>query len=317
MTALICYNFFVLRSWRGVLNIISGEGMEKLVEKANILIEALPYIRNFYGKTFVIKYGGAAQLDEALKISFAQDVALFNFVGIRTVIVHGGGPKISETMKKMGKEPTFVQGQRVTDKETMDIVEMVLGGLINKEIVSLINGYGGKAVGLSGKDGGLIIAKKKMLGKTSAKDEELIDIGLVGEVQMINPEILNSLDRDGFIPVISPIGVSSSGDALNINADFAASAIAAAVKAEKLLLLTDVPGIKDNAGNVLSTLSRADIGGLVAKGVISGGMLPKVQACMTAVEGGVGKTHIVDGRVPHSLLLEIFTKEGIGTEIIA
>jgi acetylglutamate kinase len=291
--------------------------MKSLVEKANILIEALPYIRNFYGKTFVIKYGGAAQIDEALKKSFAQDISLFNFIGIRTVIVHGGGPKISETMKKMGKEPTFVQGQRVTDKETMDIVEMVLGGLINKEIVSLINGHGGRAVGLSGKDGQLILAKKKMLGKSSLKDEELIDIGLVGEVQKINPDILDSLDKDGFIPVISPIGVNSNGDALNINADFAASAIASAIKAEKLLLLTDVPGIKDGAGNALSTLNRSQIADLIDRGVITGGMLPKVQACVNAVEGGVGKTHIVDGRVPHSLLLEIFTKEGIGTEIIA
>ena len=291
--------------------------MKSLVEKANILIEALPYIRNFYGKTFVIKYGGAAQIDEALKMSFAQDVVLFNFIGIRTVIVHGGGPKISETMKKMGKEPKFVQGQRVTDKETMEIVEMVLGGLINQEIVSLINNHGGRAVGLSGKDGGLIMADKKILGKSSAKDEELIDIGLVGEVRQINPDILNSLDKDGFIPVISPIGVSSEGDALNINADYAASAIASAVKAEKLLLLTDVQGIKDGSGNVLSTLGKAQIDGLIADGVIGGGMLPKVQACMRAVDGGVGKTHIVDGRVAHSLLLEIFTKEGIGTEIVA
>jgi acetylglutamate kinase len=291
--------------------------MKKLLEKTNILIEALPYIRNFYGKTFVIKYGGAAQIDEALKQSFAQDVVLFNFIGIRTVIVHGGGPKISETMKKMGKEPTFVQGQRVTDKETMDIVEMVLGGLINKEIVSLINGHGGKAVGLSGKDGSLIRGKKKVLGKGSNKDEELIDMGLVGEVKQINPEILNSLDKDGFIPVISPIGVSDSGEALNINADYAASAIASALKAEKLLLLTDVPGIKGVNGEVLTTLNKSMINELISKGVISGGMLPKVQSCIKAIENGVGKTHIVDGRVPHSLLLEIFTKEGIGTEITA
>ena len=178
--------------------------MKKLLEKANILIESLPYIRNFYGKTFVIKYGGAAQIDDDLKKCFAQDVVLFNFIGIRTVIVHGGGPKISEIMKRMGKEPTFIQGQRVTDKETMDIVEMVLGGLINKEIVSLINGHGGKAVGLSGKDGGLIRAKKKLLKKRSMKDEEEIDIGLVGEVQQLDPHILNTLERDGFIPVISP-----------------------------------------------------------------------------------------------------------------
>ncbi|HMK55286.1 MAG TPA: acetylglutamate kinase [Dissulfurispiraceae bacterium] len=291
--------------------------MNKLLEKANILIESLPYIRNFYGKTFVIKYGGAAQVDDALKKCFAQDVVLFNFIGIRTVIVHGGGPKISETMKRMGKEPTFVQGQRVTDRETMDIVEMVLGGLINKEIVSLINGHGGRAVGLSGKDAGLIRARKKLLKKGPKKDEELIDIGLVGEVQEINPDILNALEKDGFIPVISPIGVRKTGEALNINADYVASAIASALKAEKLVLLTDVPGIKDGEGNVMSTLNKLEIMELINEGIVSGGMLPKVQACTNAINSGVKKTHIIDGRVPHSLLLEIFTSEGIGTEIIA
>jgi len=291
--------------------------MNKLLEKANILIESLPYIRNFYGKTFVIKYGGAAQVDDALKKCFAQDVVLFNFIGIRTVIVHGGGPKISETMKRMGKEPTFVQGQRVTDRETMDIVEMVLGGLINKEIVSLINGHGGRAVGLSGKDAGLIRARKKLLKKGPKKDEELIDIGLVGEVREINPDILNALEKDGFIPVISPIGVRKTGEALNINADYVASAIASALKAEKLVLLTDVPGIKDGEGNVMSTLNKLEIMELINEGIVSGGMLPKVQACTNAINSGVKKTHIIDGRVPHSLLLEIFTSEGIGTEIIA
>lgn len=289
--------------------------MKKLLEKANILIEALPYIRNFYGKTFVIKYGGAAQIEDKLKNSFAQDVVLFNFIGIRTVIVHGGGPKISETMKKMGKEPAFVQGQRITDKETMDIVEMVLGGLINKEIVSLISSHGGKAIGLSGKDGGLIKAKKKLLKKSAGKDEEVIDIGLVGEVDSINPEILDSLDKDGFIPVISPIGVRKTGEALNINADYVASAVASALKAEKLILLTDVPGIKNSHGNILSTLNKTDVQKLINEGAVSGGMLPKVQVCIRAIEGGVKKTHIIDGRIPHCMLLEIFTKEGIGTEI--
>jgi acetylglutamate kinase len=240
---------------------------------------------------------------------------LFNFIGIRTVIVHGGGPKISETMKKMGKEPAFVQGQRITDKETMDIVEMVLGGLINKEIVSLISSHGGKAIGLSGKDGGLIKAKKKLLKKSAGKDEEVIDIGLVGEVDSINPEILDSLDKDGFIPVISPIGVRKTGEALNINADYVASAVASALKAEKLILLTDVPGIKNSHGNILSTLNKTDVRKLINEGAVSGGMLPKVQACIRAIEGGVKKTHIIDGRIPHCLLLEIFTKEGIGTEI--
>ncbi|MEK6673632.1 MAG: acetylglutamate kinase [Nitrospirota bacterium] len=291
--------------------------MERLIEKANTLIEALPFIRNFYGKTFVIKYGGAAQAEDALKDSFAQDVVLLNFIGIRPVIVHGGGPRINETMKRMGKEPAFVQGQRVTDRETMDIVEMVLGGLINKEIVALINSHGGRAVGLSGKDGGLIKARKKLLKKSTDKGkEELIDIGLVGEVDYIDPGILNSLEKDGFIPVISPIGVGSNGEAFNINADYVASAVASALKAEKLILLTDVQGIKDKYSKVISTVDKKGIKRLIGNGTISGGMLPKVQACTGALEGGVKKTHIVDGRVPHCLLLEIFTNEGIGTEIV-
>ena len=291
--------------------------MEKLLEKAQVLIDSLPYIRNFYGKTFVIKYGGAAQVEAALKNSFAQDVVLLNFIGIRPVIVHGGGPKISETMKKMGKEPTFVYGQRVTDRETMDIVEMVLGGLVNKEIVALINSHGGKAVGLSGKDGGLIRARKKLIKKAAETgEEETMDIGLVGEVESIDPAILDSLQRDGFIPVISPIGVGSGGEAFNINADYVASAVASSLKAEKLILLTDVPGIKDKKGNVVSTIPKKNVKKLIDDGTVTGGMLPKVQACARALDGGVKKTHIVDGRVPHCLLLEIFTKEGIGTEII-
>jgi acetylglutamate kinase len=230
--------------------------------------------------------------------------------------VHGGGPKISETMKLMGKEPTFVQGQRVTDKETMDIVEMVLGGLINKEIAALINQHGGKAVGLCGKDGGLIRAKKKLIRKSEKVDaDELIDIGLVGEVDSIDPALLIALQKEGFIPVISPIGVRRTGESLNINADYVASAIAAALKAEKLILLTDVPGIKDAEGKVLSSLSKMDIMELLNSRVVSGGMIPKVQACVRALDAGVKKTHIVDGRILHCLLLEIFTKEGIGTEI--
>jgi acetylglutamate kinase len=242
---------------------------------------------------------------------------LLNFIGIRPVIVHGGGPKISETMKRMGKEPTFIQGQRVTDKETMDIVEMVLGGLVNKEIVALINSHGGRAVGLSGKDGGLLRAKKKFIKKSAEKGkEETIDIGLVGEVESVDPALLDSLQRDGFIPVISPIGVGSAGEAFNINADYVASAIASALKAEKLILLTDVPGIKDKGGRVISTIQKKNVKKYVDEGTVSGGMLPKVQACTRALEGGVKKTHVVDGRVPHCLLLEIFTKEGLGTEII-
>lgn len=291
--------------------------MEKLIEKAGILIEALPFIRTFYGKTFVIKYGGAAQVEESLKDSFAQDVVLLNFIGIKPVIVHGGGPKISQTMKRMGKEPTFIEGQRVTDRETMDIVEMVLGGLVNKEIVALINNHGGKAVGLSGKDGGLIRAKKKLLRKTVEKgEEELIDIGLVGEVESVDPDILDSIERGGFIPVISPIGAGGRGEAFNINADYVASAVAGALQAEKFILLTDVQGILDKKGEVISTVPKKGIKKLIDNGTVSGGMLPKVQACTRALDAGVKKTHIVDGRVPHCLLLEIFTKEGIGTEIV-
>lgn len=291
--------------------------MEKLIEKANILIESLPFIRSFYGKTFVIKYGGAAQIDDELKTTFAKDVVLLSFIGIRPIIVHGGGPKVSETMKKMGKEPTFIQGQRVTDKETMDIVEMVLGGLINKEIVALINRHGGKAVGLSGKDGGLIKAKKKLIKKEDKTGEdEIIDIGLVGEIESITPDILLSLEKNGFIPVISPIGFGMEGETYNINADFVASAIASALNAEKLLLLTDVPGIKNKYGDVISSVNKKELKKLIANGIITGGMLPKVQSCTSALDSGVKKTHIIDGRIPHCLLLEIFTKEGIGTEII-
>jgi len=292
--------------------------MKDIITKAEILIEALPYIRKFYGKSFVIKYGGAAQVKEELKESFAKDIALLNFIGIKITVVHGGGPKISATMEKMGKKPKFVQGQRVTDQETMDIVEMVLGGLVNKEIVSLINNHGGKAVGLSGKDGGLIKAKKKLIKKSSAKGvDEIIDIGLVGEVTQVDPHIIISLEKEGFVPVISPVGVGPKGETLNINADYVAASVASALKAEKLILLTDVPGIIDKKDRIISTLKKQQIKKLVDDGTISGGMLPKVQACLKAIEGGVSKTHIIDGRVAHCMLLEIFTKEGIGTEIQA
>ncbi len=293
--------------------------MEEIIKKAEVLIDALPYIRKFNGRTFVIKYGGAAQTNDELKESFAKDIVMLNYIGIRTVIVHGGGPKISATMEKMGKKPEFVNGQRVTDQETMDIVEMVLGGLINKEIVSLINRHGGKAIGLSGKDGGLIKAQKKTIKKATPETgvDEIIDLGLVGEVTFIEPEIIDSLEKAGFIPVISPIGVGPKGETLNINADFVAAAIASALNAEKLMLLTDVPGLLDRKGGIMSTLNKDKIIRLIQDGTISGGMLPKVHACLNALLGGVGKTHIVDGRVPHCLLLEIFTKEGIGTEIVA
>jgi acetylglutamate kinase len=292
--------------------------VKEIIKKAEVLIDALPYIRHFYGKTFVIKYGGAAQTNDELKESFAKDVVMLNYIGIRTVIVHGGGPKISSTMEKMGKKPQFVQGQRVTDQETMDIVEMVLGGLINKEIVSLINRHGGKAIGLSGKDGGLIKAKKKAIRKATPETgvDEIIDLGLVGEVDSIEPDVIDSLEKTGFIPVIAPIGVGPQGETLNINADFVAAAIASSLKAEKLILLTDVAGLLDREGATMSTLHRERIVKLIQDGTISGGMLPKVHACLNSLLAGVGKTHIVDGRVPHCLLLEIFTKEGIGTEIL-
>jgi acetylglutamate kinase len=292
--------------------------MEETIKRAEILIDALPFIRNFYGKTIVIKYGGAAQTKAELKDSFAKDVVMLNFVGIRTVIVHGGGPRISSTMEKMGKKPEFVHGQRITDQETMDIVEMVLGGLVSKEIVSLINRHGGKAVSLSGKDGGLIKAKKKTINKLTPETgvSEIVDIGLVGEVTSISPHIISSLDRDGFIPVISPIGEGANGETLNINADFVAAAVASALKAEKLILLTDVPGLLDKKGKIITTLKKSQIKRLVRNGTITGGMLPKVQACLDVLSEGVGKTHIIDGRVPHCLLLELFTKEGIGTEIL-
>jgi acetylglutamate kinase len=290
--------------------------MKDVITKAETLIEALPYIRNFYGKTFVIKYGGSAQVKEDLKDSFGKDIAILNFIGIRTAIVHGGGPKISSMMKKMGKKPTFLHGHRVTDKETMDIVEMVLGGLINKEIVSLINSHGGKAVGLSGKDGGLINAKKKTFGKSRKKgSDENIDIGLVGEVSKVDPHILKSLEKDSCIPVISPIGAGLRGETFNINADHVAAYIAGALKAEKLIIMTDVSGIMDKKNKIISTLTKKEITRLINKKVIKEGMLPKVQACLDALDQGVSKTHIIDGRIPHCLLLEIFTKEGIGTEI--
>lgn len=292
--------------------------MKTIIEKANILIESLPYIRRFSGKTFVIKYGGAAMVDEGLKNAFAQDIVLLNLIGIKPVIVHGGGPKINSIMEKMGKKPTFIQGQRVTDEETVDIVEMVLGGLINKQIVSLINSHGGLAVGLSGKDGNLIKARRKVITKISPETgvPEIIDLGLVGEVEKINPRILTSIEQSGFIPVIAPISAGQKSRTLNINADYVAGAIASALKAEKLILLTDVEGIKDKKNKLISTLDMKKIKSLTANGTISGGMLPKVQACQIAIDGDVKKTHIIDGRTPHALLLEIFTEEGIGTEIV-
>ncbi len=291
--------------------------MEKLIEKAKTLIEAMPYIQTFRGRTFVIKYGGNAMIDESLKQGFASDVVLMRYIGINPVIVHGGGPQIGKTMERMGKKPTFISGQRVTDEETMDIVEMVLGGKVNKEIVNLINQAGGKAVGLTGKDGGLIQARKLKVTKQSEDKEgpEVIDVGLVGEVAEVRPDALITLEQGGFIPVIAPVGVGKNGETYNINADLVAGAVAGALKAEKLILLTDQAGILDNEKKLIPTLNRKKVETLVRSGVIAGGMLPKTKSCFEALDAGCNKVHIIDGRVPHALLLEIFTKEGVGTEI--
>ncbi|MBI5379105.1 MAG: acetylglutamate kinase [Nitrospirae bacterium] len=292
--------------------------MQNLIGKAQTLIDALPYIRTFFGKTVVIKYGGHAMVDEALKEGFALDVILLKFVGVNPIVVHGGGPQIGRVMERMGKRPEFVSGVRVTDRETMDIVEMVLGGKVNKEIVTLFNRHGGRAVGLTGKDGGLIQARKltlKQRGQQGAKEE--VDLGQVGDVEAVDPQILRTLEASRFIPVIAPVGVGRQGETYNINADKVAGHLAAALRAEKLVLLTDVSGVLDTNKQILPTLTRAQAKRLIAKKVIQGGMIPKVEACFTALAGGVGKTHIIDGRIPHALLLEIFTREGIGTEIVA
>ena len=287
--------------------------MEQIVRRAETLMEALPYIRAFQGKTLVIKYGGAAMEQADLKEQFAKDVLLLRLVGIRPVIVHGGGPQIGALMKRLGKEPRFVGGMRVTDEETMEIVEMVLVGKINKEIVGLINLHGGRAVGLSGKDGTLIRAHKR-LHRTA--DGTMADIGLVGEVDAVNPELIRLLEEDGFIPVIAPVGVGSRGETYNINADLVAGDVAAALSAEKLIHLTDVQGIKGEDGRHISTLTKQEAERLIKAGVIDGGMLPKVESSLRALAGGAQKAHIIDGRVPHAILLEVLTVEGIGTEII-
>lgn len=291
--------------------------MEQEKKMAEILIETLPYIRKFWGKTIVIKYGGAAMVEEDLKNSFAEDAVLLRYIGILPVIVHGGGPQIASTLKKMGKDSTYVRGMRVTDDETMDIVEMVLVGKVNKEIVALINRCGGMAAGLSGKDGKLLQAKKYVLKpeKGDSVTPEIIDIGKVGEVERVNPQIVSVLMEKGFIPVIAPVGVGESGDTLNINADFVAASIAKALKAEKLILLTDVEGVQSEGG-LISSLDADRAEKMLRKGSVSGGMIPKLECAIDALKGGVGKVHIVDGRLKHSVLLEIFTSKGIGTEIV-
>ena len=291
--------------------------MESFIGKAEILMEALPYIRRFYGKTFVIKYGGSAMTDEELKTSFARDVVLLKYVGINPVVVHGGGPQIDEMLKKMGTPTQFVRGMRVTDQQTMDIVEMVLVGKINKEIVNSINQHGGMAVGLSGKDGGLILARKMSVTvSTNGEPPEIVDIGMVGEIVGIDPTVINSLDENKFIPVIAPVGVGKKGETYNINADLVAGQVAEALRAEKLILLTDVEGVKDKSGKLLSTLKTHQARKLIEDGVVAEGMIPKVECCIEALKSGVGKTHIIDGRVKHAILLEIFTEAGVGTEVV-
>lgn len=286
--------------------------------KAAILVEALPYFRRFFGKTMVIKYGGSAMVKEELKKSFATDIVLLHTVGINPIVVHGGGPQIGQVMEQLGMEPRFVEGLRVTDEETMNVVEMVLVGQVNKAIVANINSHGGQAVGLSGKDGGLIRARKLALTKPSDEPgpPEIIDLGRVGEVEAINPEVLQAIEGPRFIPVVAPVGVGADGEALNINADHVASSLASALGAERLILLSDIEGILGSDGTLLSTLTRAESERLIAEGVINEGMVPKVRACFDALEGGVPKTHIIDGRTHHSLVLELFTDAGIGTEIL-
>jgi len=294
------------------------DNVKKSMERADILIEALPYIRRFYNKIIVIKYGGHAMVDDELKDMFARDVLMMKYVGIHPVVIHGGGPQIGGYLKKLGKESQFIQGMRVTDQETMDIVEMVLVGKVNKEIVGLINQHGGKAVGLSGKDGSLIRAEKYLLSAEKAKDTppEIIDLGLVGKVKEINASLILSLVKDGFIPVIAPTGHGDQGETFNINADIVAGAVAAALKAEKLVLLTDVEGVLDSEKKLINTMSNAEALAMINDKVIHGGMFPKVKCCLKALRGGVRKSHIIDGRLKHAILLEMFTDRGIGTEII-
>ena len=290
---------------------------EKARNVAHVLIEALPYIRRFTGKTVVIKYGGNAMVDERLKSGFARDIVLMKLVGINPVVVHGGGPQIGRLLERLGKTSEFVQGMRVTDSETMDVVEMVLGGLVNKEIVSLINRHGGSAVGLTGKDGDLIHARKLLVrrGAPELNEPEIIDIGHVGEVASIDVSVVDMLLHGDFIPVIAPIGVGEDGFSYNINADLVAGKVAEVLRAEKLMLLTNTAGILDGEGRLLTNLDAAQVEGLIGARVIHGGMLPKVRCALDAVHNGVGVAHILDGRIEHAVLVDLFTDEGIGTLI--
>jgi acetylglutamate kinase len=292
------------------------DDMKKSVERAEILVEALPYIRRFFNRTVVIKYGGHAMVDGELKDNFARDVVLMKYIGINPVVVHGGGPQIGSLLKKLGKESKFIQGMRVTDEETMDIVEMVLVGKVNKEIVGLINRHGGMAVGLSGKDANLIRAEKYYLSAEKVRDmpPEIIDIGLVGKVREVNASLIVSLMADGVIPVIAPTGVGDAGETYNINADLVAGAVASALSAEKLL--TDVPGVLDRQKELIQTMDEKTTRRMIEEGTIDGGMYPKVKCCLKALRAGVKKAHIVDGRLKHTILLEMFTDRGIGTEMV-
>jgi acetylglutamate kinase len=282
--------------------------------KAKILAEALPYIRRFHGKTIVVKYGGNAMTDEKLKHSFARDVVLLKLVGMDPVVVHGGGPQIDEMLKRVGKKGEFIQGMRVTDRETMDVVEMVLGGLVNKEIVNLINQHGGRAIGLTGKDASFIRARK-MLVQNKDNAAEMLDIGQVGEIQSIDPEVISLLESREFIPVVAPIGVGEDGQSYNINADLVAGKLAEILRAEKLILLTNTPGVLDKNGNLLTGLTPKQVDELFADGTIHGGMLPKIGSALDAAKSGVKSVHIIDGRVEHALLLEVLTDQGVGTLI--
>ena len=286
---------------------------------ASVLTEALPYIQRFHGSTLVVKYGGNAMVDETLKNSFARDIVLLKLVGLNPIVVHGGGPQIGDLLDRLKIPTRFVDGMRVTDAQTMDVVEMVLGGLVNQDIVSIINRNGGRAVGITGKDGDLIRARKMTLrkGAPELNASEIIDIGHVGEVERVNAEILNTLIQENFIPVIAPIGVGENGDSYNINADLVAGHLARTLNAEKLILLTNTPGILDRSGNTLTGLSSGDVKALIADGTINEGMLPKTQCALDALADGVASVQIIDGTVPHALLLEIFTDAGCGTKIVS
>ena len=287
---------------------------------ADVLIEALPYIQRFKGKTVVVKFGGNAMVDEALKNSFARDIVLMKLVGLNPIVIHGGGPQIGQLLAKLGKTSDFVDGMRVTDSETMDVVEMVLGGLVNKDIVNLINRNGGKAVGLTGKDGDFIRARKLHIeskDKLDPRQPEIIDLGHVGEVASIDPAVVNMLGCSDFIPVIAPIGVGEDGQSYNINADLVAGKVAEILKAEKLILLTNTPGILDKQGSLLTGLTLKDVDDLIADGTISGGMIPKTRCATDALKGGVNRVHIIDGRVEHAVLLELFTDQGVGTLLLS